>query len=202
MSNVQKAHREAAVLLPLGVGFVMASCADMRAALGMGAAVLVSLLLSAITVTALRKWIPEKAHLPIYILIITGYVSIVQMLMEAWFPGVVNMLGVHLAALSVSAVPYRNVEHLCCGETAAPTLDLAIRTAVETGLLLTVLMVVCAVIREIFGSASFFGIAIPALQGIRIPALSGPFGGYLVVAFVWAAIRKIFKKDKEEAAEE
>ena len=102
------------LLLPLGAGFVMASSADIRAALGMGAAVLVTTLLSSIIISAIRNIIPDKFHLPIYILIVTGIVSLIHMLMDAWVPNVVDMLGVHLAALAVSAVPYRNSEELAC----------------------------------------------------------------------------------------
>ena len=124
------------LLLPLGAGFVMASSADIRAALGMGFAVLVSMLLSAIVISALRKIIPQQAHLPIYILIITGFVSLIDMLMQAYVPNVVNMLGVHLAALAVSAVPYRDCEEVAglCNEKTTITVSAL------TGLFFTVIM--------------------------------------------------------------
>ena len=89
-------------LLVIGAGFVMASSADMRAALGMGAAVLVALLLSSIVVSAIHKFIPTYAKTPTYLLIITGFVSLISMVMQAYFPLVVDMLGVHLAALAVT----------------------------------------------------------------------------------------------------
>ena len=78
------------VLLVLGAGFVMASSADIRAALGMGAAVLLSMLLSSIVISALSKIIPVYAKMPAYLLIITGFVSLISMLMQAWFPLVVG----------------------------------------------------------------------------------------------------------------
>ena len=87
-------------LLVIGAGFVMASSADIRAALGMGAAVLLSMLLSSIVVSAIHKIIPAYAKMPVYLLIITGFVSIISMFMQAFFPIVVDMLGVHLATLS------------------------------------------------------------------------------------------------------
>ena len=73
-------------LLVLGAGFVMASSHDIRAALGMGAAVLVALLLSSIVISALHKIIPAYAKLPAYLMIITGFVSLIAMVMEAFFP--------------------------------------------------------------------------------------------------------------------
>ena len=66
------------MVLALGSGFVMASSADIRAALGMGAAVLISMLLTSIVVSAIHKLIPTYAKLPVYLIIITGFVSIIH----------------------------------------------------------------------------------------------------------------------------
>ena len=102
------------LLLIIGAGFVMASSSDIRAALGMGAAVLVSMLLSSIVISAIHKAMPAAIKLPAYVLIITGFVSLISMLMQAYTPVVVDMLGVHLAALSVSAVIYRHPRKSRC----------------------------------------------------------------------------------------
>lgn len=175
------------ILLVLGAGFVMASSADIRAALGMGAAVLLAMLLSSIVISALHKVIPACAKLPAYLLIITGFVSLISMLMQAYFPVVVDMLGVHLATLSVSAVIYRDCEEVadCNGESTS------IKTALVTGVFFTVVMAVCAIIREVLGNASFWGKSIECLEPYKISALAGAFGGYLVLAIVMAVINKI-----------
>ena len=175
------------VLLVLGAGFVMASSADIRAALGMGAAVLLSMLLSAIVISALHKIIPAYAKTPVYLMIITGFVSLISMLMQAWFPIVVDMLGVHLATLAVSAVIYRDCEEVadCNGEVVT------IETSLVTGAFFTVVMVVCALIREVLGNATFWGKEIGFLQDYKISTLAGAFGGYLVLAIVMAVINKL-----------
>lgn len=175
------------MVLALGAGFVMASSADIRAALGMGAAVLVSMLLTSIVVSATHKFIPAYAKLPVYLIIITGFVSIIEMLMEAFFPIVVNMLGAHLAALAVSAVIYRDAEEVADhnGEWHS------IRTALSTGIFLTVIMVVCALIREILGNATIWGKEIAFLANYKVTAFAGAFGAYLVLACVLAAIKKL-----------
>ena len=175
------------VILVLGAGFVMASSKDIRAALGMGAAVLISMLLSSIVVSALHKIIPAYAKLPAYLLIITGFVSLIGMLMQAWFPEVVEMLGLHLATLAVSAVIYRDAEEVADhnGESTS------IKTALVTGIFFTVIMVICALIREVLGNASFWGIEIAFLKDYKVSSLVGAFGGYLVLAIVMAVINKI-----------
>ena len=181
-------------LLVIGAGFVMASSADIRAALGMGAAVLLSMLLSSIVVSAIHKIIPAYAKMPAYLLIITGFVSIISMFMQAFFPIVVDMLGVHLATLSVSAVVYRDAEEIADHNGEGTS----IKTALVTGVFFTLVMAVCAVIREILGNATFWGKPIAFLENYKITALAGAFGGYLVLAIVLAVVNKFTGLHKEE----
>ena len=184
-------------LLVIGAGFVMASSADIRAALGMGAAVLVALLLSSIVVSAIHKIIPSYAKTPTYLLIITGFVSLISMVMQAYFPLVVDMLGVHLAALAVSAVIYRDAEEVADHNNEGTS----IKTALITGLFFTIVMVACALIREILGNGTFWGLEIGFLADYKIATLAGAFGGYLVLAIVLAVINKLTGLHKEEVEE-
>lgn len=175
------------VLLVLGAGFVMASSSDIRAALGMGAAVLLAMLLSSIVVSATHKIIPTYAKMPAYLLIITGFVSLIGMLMQAIFPTVTNMLGVHLATVAVSAVVYRDCEEVADHNGEATS----IKTALVTGAFFTVIMLVCALIREVLGNGTIWGVEIAFLQDYKISSLAGAFGGYLVLAIVMAVINKV-----------
>ena len=175
------------ILLVLGAGFVMASSADIRAALGMGVAVLLSMLLSSIVVSAVHKIVPSYAKLPTYVLIISGFVTLISMLMQAFAPAVVNMLGVHLATLAVSAVVYRDAEEVADHNGELKSIEVAL----VTGVFFTVIMVVCALIREVIGNASLWGQPIAFLQDYKISAIAGAFGGYLVLAIVMAVINKV-----------
>lgn len=188
MSNkIYMLRKTPSPLLVLAAGFVMASSSDVRAALGMGIAVIVTLLLSSIVISALHNIIPTNARLPIYVLIITGFVTLIDMLMQAWCPVVVEMLGVHLACLSVSAVIFRDADEVagCHGEFES------IAVSLVTGGFLTAIMLVCALIREFFGNASIWGINVGFMSNYKISALAGAFGGYLVLALVLAGIRKL-----------
>ena len=174
-------------LLVLGAGFVMASSKDLRAAVGMGVAVLLSMLLSSIVISAIHKIIPSYAKLPVYVLIITGFVTLISMLMNAWFPEVVNMLGVHLATLSVSAVVYRDAEEVADHNGEIKSIEVAL----VTGVFFTVVMAVCALIREVLGNATIWGKEIAFLQDYKVSALVSAFGGYIVLAIVMAIINKV-----------
>lgn len=167
-------------LLVIGVGFLMVAGSDLRAALGMGAAVLVSLLFSSLVMNLLGKVIPACAKLPAYLLVITGFVSLCTMLLQAFFPVAVEVLGVQMAALSVSLVAFKQDEE-----------NTTVQNALVTGLFFAVLMIVCALIREVLGSATILGQPITFLQNCKISTLAGAFGGYLVLAIVLAVVNKI-----------
>lgn len=194
------------MVLALGAGFVMASSADVLAALGMGAAVLVSMVLTSIVVSAIHKIIPDYAKLPVYLIIITGFVSLIDMIMQAFFPEIVHMLGVHLAALAVSAVIYRDAEEVADHSSEGK----AIKIALATGLFLTVIMVVCALFREVLGNATFCGNPIEFLEPYKISILSDgehanlvdAVGGFIVLAVVLAAIKKFTGAKEHEEQED
>ncbi len=174
-------------LLVIGVGFIMVAGSDLRAALGMGAAVLVSLLLSVLVMRLLGKVIPAYAKLPAYLLVVTGFTSICTMLLQAFFPAAVEVLGVQLAALSVSLVALGQQEQ-----------DSSVQNALVTGVFFAVIMVVSALIREVLGSAAIFGQPIAFLQNYKISTLAGAFGGYLVLAIVLAVINKLTGLNEEK----
>lgn len=182
-------------LLAMAAAFVMASSADLRAAVGMSIVVFLSTLLSALTISAFSRLVPRAVRLPANLLIITGFVSLVNMLMQAHFPVAVNLLGVHLAALAASPVLFREAE--ASEETGEV---LTVRTALMTALFLSAVMVVCALIREALGSAAIWGHSIAFLEPVKIPILSGAYGGYLVMAIVMAVINVIAapRKHNEE----
>jgi electron transport complex protein RnfE len=165
----------------------MASSKDLRAAVGMGVAVLLSMLLSSIVISAIHKIIPSYAKLPAYVLIITGFVTLISMFMNAHFPEVVNMLGVHLATLSVSAVVYRDAEDIADHNGELKSIEVAL----VTGVFFTVVMAVCALIREVLGNATIWGKEIAFLQDYKVSALVSAFGGYIVLAIVMAIINKV-----------
>ena len=110
-NDVRAAIAENPVLvLFLGACPAMAASTSVISALGMGAAVLVVMLLSNMLIYALHNAIPKSARLSANILIITAVVSAVQMLMNALLPNVYQMLGVYLAVVAVDLMVYSSAE--------------------------------------------------------------------------------------------
>ena len=194
MKNFRKYFLRGSIshLLPLGAGFVMASSKSLEAALGMSLAVVVITVLSAIIVSALRKVTPEKAHLPIYVLIVTGITTIVCMLMEAFWNTAFTALGVHLAALAVSAVPYRDAEELASENGEKKTIICSLVTA---GLFAFV-MIVCSLVLEPLTYGTILGFSL-GFAGI-VSEAGAKLLSYVLLASVIAAMRKIGHKVCDE----
>ena len=156
----------------------------------MGVAVLLVMLLSAMLISALRRLIPERAKLPAYVLIVAGFVSIVQLLMNAFLPSVYQMLGVYLAVVAVDLAVFANGEASASRGFGASVLD-----SLLTGLGFTLALFCMAAVREIFGSGSFAGLAIPFLESHNVPLLLKAPGGFLVFAILLAVIQALRRDD-------
>ena len=95
--------RENPVLrLVLGTCPTLAVSTSASAAIGMGVAATVVLICSNIVISAMRKIIPDKVRIPCYIVIIAGFVTIVKMFVQAYFPGLYETLGVYLDLITVN----------------------------------------------------------------------------------------------------
>ena len=181
------------LILFLGACPAMGATTNVMGALGMGVALLAVMVLSGIVIAALRKAIPDCAKIPAYLIIIAGFVSIVQMLMNAYLPEIYQMLGIYIAVAAVDLVVFANAEDGAEGGVGA-----AVKGAVKTGVYFIVVLVVMAFIREVLGSGSFAGKDIAALANYRIPALTKASGGFIVYSFVAAVVSNLFAEKKAE----
>lgn len=183
------------MILLLGATPALAATTDVRSALGMGGAVLVILVLSNIITFLLKGKIAHETKLATNVLIVTGVVSVVQMLMAAFLPSIYNMLGLYVAIVAVTALTSRQADLA----DEAQSVGEAAKYAVSAGLTLLVVMVVVAVIRELLGSASIAGMDIAFLANYKISALAKAPGAYIVLAIVAAVVSKMgMGKEKED----
>ena len=183
------------MILLLGATPALAATTDVRSALGMGGAVLVILVLSNIITFLLKNKIAHETKLATNVLIVTGVVSVVQMLMAAFLPSIYNMLGLYVAIVAVTALTSRQADLA----DEAQSVGEAAKYAVSAGLTLLVVMVIVAAIREPLGSASIAGMDIAFLANYKISALAKAPGAYIVLAIVAACVSKMgMGKEKED----
>ena len=173
--------------LVLGTCSILAVTTAVSSALGMGAAFTFVLVCSNIMISLLRKVIPGKVHLPCYIVIIAGFVTIVQMFMQAYMESLYNALGVFLPLIVVNCIILGRAEMFACKNSVVDSaLD-----GIGMGIGYTLTVVLMATIREILGSGTWFGlpVTINLFDPISIFVLAP--GGFLVFGCVIALLNKL-----------
>ena len=149
--------RENPVLrLVLGCCSALAVPTTVSGALGMGLAMTFVLVCSNIVISALRKVIPAKVHLPCYIVIIATFVTIVQMVLQAYVPALYKSLGVFLALIVVNCIILGRAEMFACKNSVVDSaLD-----GIGMGIGYTLTVTLMASIREILGSGTWLGFTV------------------------------------------
>ena len=172
------------LVLILGTCPTLATTTNVFGEFGMGIATLAVLICSNMLISLLRKIIPDNVRIPCYIVIIAGFVTIVQMLVQAFFPDLYNMLGVYLPLIVVNCIILGRAEMFASKNSiGASALD-----GLGMGIGFTLALCSMAAIREVFGAASFAGIAIPALENYKIEFLVKAPGGLLVYGLLIALV--------------
>ena len=191
----------------LGMCSTLAITTSLFNGLGMGVAVTVILICSNVLISALRKLIPNQIRIAAYIVIIAGFVTMVDLLLQAFLPDLAESLGVFIPLIVVNCVILGRAE-------AFASKNGVLASAVDglcQGIGYTVALVVMCVIRELLGSATFgAGVLGENGAGIQIfPAeyaalqMIMPVGGFLTLGFVVAGFqwlnRRLENKKKEGA---
>ena len=177
-------------LLFLGAAPALAASTDVRAALGMSAAVLCVLLCSALVLGLLRKLIPAEAKFGAALLVVAGFASMTQLLLQAFLPSAWAMLGFYAAILGVDLMLFGSAEN-----ALDEGLGKGLVNALVSGLCFAVFVLILAAIRELFGAASFAGKSIEALKDYKIGTLTQASGGLCVFAILLAVVNRIFPSE-------
>ena len=180
--------RENPVLrLVLGCCSALAVTTTVSGAVGMGLAMTFVLVCSNIVISALRKVIPAKVHLPCYIVIIATFVTVVQMVLQAFIPDLYKALGVYLALIVVNCIILGRAEMYA---SKHGVVDSAIDGA-GMGLGFTLAICAMAAIRETLGCGTFCGLPVPWFHENPIGILTMAPGGFFVFGCMIALVNKI-----------
>ena len=172
------------LVLILGTCPSLATTTNLVGAFGMGIAALAVLVCSNVLISLLRHFIPGSVRIPCYIVIIAGFVTIVQMIVQAFFPVLYELLGVYLALITVNCIILGRAEMFASKNSVVKSaLD-----GIGMGLGFTLALCLMAFIREVFGNATFAGIAIPFLEPYKIEFLVKAPGGMLVYGLLIALV--------------
>ena len=180
----------------LGMCSTLAITTSLFNGIGMGLAVTIILICSNVLISALRKVIPSQIRIAAYIVIIAGFVTIVDLALQAFLPELSESLGVFIPLIVVNCIILGRAEAFASKNgVLASAID-----GICQGVGYTVALVIVCVIRELLGAGTFGGGILNGGEGIRLipaqfPALQlvMPVGGFLVLGFVIAGSQKLMK---------
>ena len=222
--NIKKQFKEGLitnnpVLVQLiGMCATMAITTTLFNGVGMGLSVLIILTCCNVVVAAIRKIIPNEIRLAIFVVIIAGFVTIVDLLLKAYIPALSDALGVFIPLIVVNCIIIGRAEAFCQKNTVGASFF----DGIFQGLGYTLVLIVMCVFREFTGSGRFGGGLIDLAKGITMdgtgagiqifPETYGasimtlPFGGFLtlglLIALMQYALKKSAKKQELKAQEE
>ena len=185
----------------LGLCSVLAITTSFFNGLGMGAAVTVILTLSNIIISAIRKIVPDKIRIAMFIVVIAGFVTMVDLLIQAFIPDLAKSLGVFIPLIVVNCIILGRAESFSYKNgVAASFFD-----GIFQGIGYTVVLLIMCIIREFLGNGTFGGgllgidgkgiQIIPAEFGIGVMTL--PVGGFIVLGCLIAAMQYGLSKTKK-----
>lgn len=191
----------------LGMCSTLAITTTLFNGIGMGISVTIILICSNVVISLLRKIIPAKIRIAAYIVVIAGFVTIIDLLMQAFLPSLSESLGVFIPLIVVNCIILARAESFASkNSVAASAID-----GLAQGVGYTIVLVIMCIIREFFGNGTFGG-GILGFEGAGIRVLPQeyttlfiilPFGGFLVLGVLIAAMQYLSNRasDKRKGAE-
>ena len=176
-------------VLVLGTCPTLAITDSVSRAIGMGLSAALVLICSNMAISALRNIIPDKVRIPSYIVVIAGFVTIVQMLLHAYLPSLYEALGTYLALIVVNCIILGRAEMYASKHGVIDSM----LDGVGMGLGFTLALFLMATVREVFGAGSFLGYEIPFISDHKISILTQAPGGFMVFGILIAFVNKLTK---------
>ena len=157
--------------------------------LGMGVATMAVLILSNLVISLIKNLIPDKVRIPAFIVVIASFVTIIQMLMQAYVPSLYASLGVFIPLIVVNCIILGRAEAFASKNGA---LD-SILDGVGIGLGFTIALTLIGAVREILGSGAIFGYSFGISDYTPLVFVLAP-GAFFVLGYMMVLFNKLAKK--------
>lgn len=184
-------------VLFLGMCSTLAVTTSAFNAVGMGLSTMIVLIFSNMFISILRRFIPDKVRIAAYVVVIAGFVTIVQMLIEAYAPAVSAALGIYIPLIVVNCIILGRAEAFASKNSVL----LSAADGAGMGLGFTLALLIIGSVREILGAGTFFGIQLFGAWYKPISIMILPPGAFLTLALIVMVINLVSagkKKNKEE----
>lgn len=175
-------------VLVLGLCPTLATTTSAMNGLEMGLATMFVLILSNIVISLIAPVVPDKVHIPVYIVVIATFVTVLQLLMQAFVPDVYETLGLFIPLIVVNCIVLGRAEAFASKNgVGASALD-----GIGIGIGFTLTLTVIGIVREILGSGSVFGWKFIAGDGI-LAFVMAP-GAFIVLGYLMVLFNKLARR--------
>lgn len=157
--------------------------------MGMGVATMAVLIMSNLVISLIKNLIPDKVRIPAFIVVIASFVTIIQMLMQAYVPSLYASLGVFIPLIVVNCIILGRAEAFASKNGA---LD-SILDGIGIGLGFTLSLTVIGAVREVLGSGAIFGYQLGISEYMPLVFVLAP-GAFLVLGYLMVLFNKFAKK--------
>ena len=178
-------------VLVLGMCPTLATTTSAMNGMGMGVATMAVLIMSNIVISLINNLIPDKVRIPAFIVVIASFVTVIQLLMQAYVPGLYKSLGIFIPLIVVNCIILGRAEAFASKNGAfASALD-----GLGIGLGFTCSLTVIGAVRELLGSGAIFGHSLISGDGMLVFVLAP--GGFLVLGYLMVLFNKLTAKSKK-----
>ena len=176
-------------VLVLGMCPTLGTTTSAMNGMGMGVATMAVLIMSNFVISCIKNLIPDKVRIPAFIVVIASFVTIIQMLMEAYVPSLYASLGVFIPLIVVNCIILGRAEAFASKNGPIDS----ILDGVGIGLGFTLSLTVIGAVRELLGSGSIFGFSFGIEDYMPLVFVLAP-GAFLVLGYLMALFNKFAKK--------
>lgn len=177
------------LVLLLGTCPTLAVTSSATNGLGMGLATTFVLFMSNIFISVVKDFVPDKVRIPAFVVVIASFVTIVDLLMQAYTPGLSNQLGIFIPLIVVNCIVLGRAEAFACKNNILSSFI----DGLGMGLGFTLALVTIGSFREMLGAGSIFGFKFisETADGILVFILAP--GAFITLGFLIAILKKINK---------
>ncbi len=176
----------------VGMCSVLAISSSLINAVGMGVSVTFVLVMSNLVISLLRNFISDEIRIPSFIVVIAGFVTIVQMLIKAYAPALDKSLGIFIPLIVVNCIILARAEGFASQNGPIPS----IVDGISQGLGYTIAISILAFFRELLGSGTLFGIGIIP-EEYTIGFMLQPASSFIVLGLIYGAFNAIMNRKKK-----
>ena len=185
--------------LVLGMCPTLAITTTVSNGLGMGLAATFVLICSNLVISLLRNFIPDKIRIPAFIVVIATFVTIVQLLLQAFIPALYESLGVFIPLIVVNCIIFARAESFA---SKNPPLE-SVCDGLGMGLGFTLAITLLSAIRELLGSGTLLGIQVMPDGYQPMAIITQAPGGFIMLGLLMVVMNSLFKAyDRRRASKE